>query len=280
MILCCSAAFACTTWAIVGKTVQSDGMIIAKNRDGSPNSIEKLVVFSPKKGIKYLALVYRPNSVKYQGYPFISAGINRAGVVVVNNAADTTKTQHRDLGETITMRNILAHYGSVAAVLKNQKKLFTTGLINNLLIADKHQIAVVEMGHDGQYDIKHKQQGYLFHTNTYEVAPLIKQNKVYLKDSVMRYHRIHQLLKNAKKPFSFQEVWNMANDRAEKITNDDILRPWTMATWIVDAPKTGASKLYVRFTDPSQSYNVYRLKLTPAFWQKPHIVGLYHQYLK
>jgi len=274
-----TTALACTTWASIGKISKNQGLLIVKNRDGAPSSLQKLRYFKPAKGYPYLCLMYRLNH-KHKEFPFLSAGINQAGVVVVNNAASTTKTIHRDQNETITLMKILRHYGSVAAVLKAQNTLFSTGLVNDILIGDKHQIALVEMGHNGNYFIWKKKNGYLYHTNTYVSQWLKPENKMHFPDSMIRYKRIGHLLRTCKKPFSFQEFWNMSNDRNNPINNNNLFRPLTMATWIVAIPKRGAPTLYLRFTDPSQRYNVYQLKLDKQFWKHPVLKGEYDSLLK
>lgn len=272
----CGGALACTTWASIGNVSANHGLLLAKNRDGSPSSYELLRIEHPKHGYKYLILAY--NVHKAKSLPYISAGVNEQGVVVVNNAADTQKMQQRDQGETRTMRRILMHYSSVKQVIADQKKLFTTSLINDLLIGDKHDLILVEMGRGGQYKLWHKKNGVLFHTNTYESKKLAPQNHRDLVDSDVRYQRIKTLLARAHTPYTFEYFLTISNDQMNPTINNNIFRPWTMATWVIGIPKHGMPKLYVRFTNPSEAYNVFRLNLDKHFWQQLGSVKSWYQH--
>lgn len=262
-------SIACTTWASVGAVNQIDGLLIAKNRDAPHHDVEKLMFFSKPKQIKYFALVYRDvHQAKKYEYPYISAGVNEKGLVVINNAASTVpKVKNREKHESITMKKILAHYASVAAVLKDKNKLFTTSLVNDLIVGDAHQIAVIEIGLHGKFNIKTTRNGYLYHTNQYEGKNLLSQNKKPYHDSIVRYQTIAHLLKNHHKKFTFQYFYSIAN-RQKHGLNDSIFRKWTVATWIAQLPVNGGGKLYVRFTNPNQKYHIYRIDLNKQFWQK------------
>lgn len=266
LMMSTASVIACTTWASIGAVNQHGGVLLVKNRDGSHHSREKLALVTPLHGYKYLGLIYNTTG-NTTGFPYISAGINQYNLVVVNNAASTIPTTHRDAGESKTMTTILAHYHSVAQVLKDQQKLFSTGLVNNLLIADQHRIALVEIGKHGVYCVWSKTSGYLYHTNQFECKKLQTQNLHNYPDSLVRYQTIGDMLKAMKRPFTFDAFYSLTN-RQQHGPNNSLFREWTDATWIVTLPKQGHGHLYVRFTDPIQRYHVYRIALTPELWRQ------------
>jgi len=262
---------ACTTWASTGSVNATPGTIVVKNRDAGHHGLEKIQIFHPKNAYAYLALVYK-SKLSQKNYSYISAGINSQGLVVVNNAASSTPTQNRDQGETITMRNILAHFNNVTQVISAQHSLFTTNLVNNLIIGDSRQIAVIEIGKQHQYNIKTTTNGVLYHTNQYEAKNLQSQNTIVFPDSLMRYKTIGTLLHDHKQPYTFNYFQYLTNRQFNGL-NSSIFRKWTVATWIASIPVDGCPSLYVRFTNPQQPYHVYRLTMCKPFWQQkslPH----------
>ena len=265
-----SVANACTNWASVGDVNANGGLLLVKNRDAPHQGLEKLALIHPKKGIPYLALAY--NTDGGANYPYISAGVNQNGLAVVNNAASGYPVKYdREQGETTTMRNILQHYGSVADVLKHAKKLFSNSLVNYLIIGDPKQIVTVEIGPKGLYCVYGAtRNGAVYHTNQYQCSQLKQYNLKYFSDSLTRYHTIGSLLKTHSGKYSFSDFYRYTN-RRQNGDNASIFRKWTAATWILQYPDRGVPLLYVRFTLPTQPYHVYRLQLTPTFWQQSEL---------
>jgi len=264
--LASTGAGACTNWASIGKRNEKGGLLIAKNRDSVARE-EKLILTSPHGGYKYVGIMYNDEGSK--NYPQMSAGLNEKGVVVINNAAATVPSggNNNDTGQTWPMVQILRGYDSVDAVIKDQKELFMTGLVNNLIVGDRNKILLVEIGEDGKYAMEERTDGILYHTNNYVSKELLYQNTIDCPDSIVRYKRIEYLLNSHPGPYTFDFFWKCSNDRHDGLEGS-IFRAWTVATWIVSIPEKGLPFLYVRFTSPVAKYATFRTTIDKKFWEQ------------
>ena len=139
------SASACTTFASIGTANFDGGLIIAKNRD-SMATYENLAVRSTPGKNSYLGLFYNTSSTT--PYPYIAAGINEHGLSVVQNEAASVYNPNtfNDADQSVAIYAILANYSSVAEVLADQQTLFGNGLANFLIIGDKSEAILVEVG--------------------------------------------------------------------------------------------------------------------------------------
>lgn len=261
--------FACTTWSSVGESSYQNATLVAKNRDAPFGGKERLEVIHPKNGISYLGLMYNSNA-NSNVYPDIAAGINKDGLVIVNNSAVTLPIHRRDAEESKLMTLILTKYSSVKDVLNDQKKLFLNSQINDLLIADKHQTALIEVGNK-HYGVKTVKNGTQAHANSYVFNNMKSENKIKIPDSQARYNEIQSLLKNHKKPLNMEDFINMSYSHKSGPLKS-IFRLFTVATWISKLPQQGDPNIYVRFTNPTQKYNVFHITLDEALWNKTGVL--------
>ncbi len=263
---------ACTLWASVGTVNQTDQLLFIKNRDAPANEVQRLQLVQPPTGYRYLALMYK-NEPSDKAYNFISAGINQLGLNVADNDVNTDVTYGAAAGSNI-MQAILRHYSTVADVLKDQQALFSHGAGQNLMIADNSQVVMVEIAPAGHYAISRIQQpGYLYHTNHYVNASLVPFNDPVSSSTFMRYNRISQLLAthtayNTAMFESFSTDQSTLTADGAIDTNDNILRKWTVATWLVAAPKDGPPTLQLKEFNPHQAKDTINLVLDQAFWQQ------------
>lgn len=264
---------ACTVWASIGAANQSDQLLLVKNRDAPWRSWQQLQLIHPPEGYRYLALMYQA-SPEGTSYPYLSAGINQAGLNIVDNdIATATPYSYQVTAELMT--HILQHYDSVAAVLRDQQQLFTHGDNQNFLIADKDQVIDVEVAPDGHYAIFGPvHQGYLFHTNHYVDEHLIAYNVPVSASTFLRYNRINTLLTGTSQAFTasqfetFAKDQTMLNPDGSIDTNDNILRHITLATWLIAMPKDGPPVLHLQEMNPQQPKRDIHFVLNSAFWQQ------------
>ncbi len=283
-VLCTSLALqtsnthACTTFASVGTANNEGGLIMAKNRD-SLAAFEQLEVKREPDENAYLGLFY--NTTDRTPFPYIAAGINQFGLSVVQNesASINDASKFNDGDQSDAIYNILKRYRSVAEVLADQEALFGNGLANFLIIGDKTEAILVEVGPvKGSYEIlkASQNQNRLYHTNHYVLEPMRKFNKVFYPDSEDRFETIKALMKNAPGQLTAEGNYYRWMNSAQNGPYNSILREVTVASWVVTLPEGNNPELNLRFTSPSQTFQRYEVELTPEFWNYPpeHLLPL------
>jgi hypothetical protein len=280
-------SFACTTFGSIGNVNKQGGLLLVKNRDVADLGLEKLRLVKPKRGIEYLGLFYNTNIQDHDNYPYLAAGINRAGVVIVNNSIITVNDRTSLADESNVMKKIMISYHSVHSVLKDAKKLFSSSHPNHLLIADANELISVEIGENGIYRIREAKNGYLYHTNHFVNGFVMekKNENTHVASTYERYALIGSLLKKpSSRPYTFDEFLQWVTEQKHGFANS-LFRSTphpTVATWIVSIPKnkktgkTSAPMLYVRLTSPLQGYAVYHLTLNKDFWIHSKIIDVHY----
>ena len=275
-------SLACTTYAVLGDQVEEGGVLIAKNRDNPPQGYEAIRYHQAENvdEIAYVALNYsETDGPNKKVLPYISAGINQAGLNVVHNAASSYAMNDnllREEMESAAIVNILKHYHNVQEVIAHQKAIFTLKVPLMLMIADTNHILLAEVAPDGHYVLTQKTKAshegtsnYLYHTNHFTEESLLQYNtKAATISSLKRYERVAKLLKQQTSTFTMNDMLRIANDRSSGM-NESIYRGVTLATWISHL-FNDHSILYVRFTSPKQHYHEYVLNLDANFWNSPH----------
>lgn len=285
--------YACTVWGSVGDVNKRLGLLLTKNRETDQLGLEKLMVVHSKGVLEYLGLFYNTDPKNHQDYPYLSAGINRAGLVVVNNSIATIDVDNRVEKETGVMKKLLANYDSTDAILRDAKILFSVGSPNHLLVGDSKQLLSIEIGESGAYNIKSTLDGYLYHTNHFTSTDVLKhQNdpRIVYPSTHLRYEWIGRLLKkdaSVHVPYTFNEYLRWATQQENGFENSifrSLPHP-TVATWIVSIPEkqvkntavsgNDAPFVYIRFTSSLQGYAVYQLTLDNNFWEKPQFKNVH-----
>ena len=262
---------ACTTFASVGTANYDGGLIIAKNRD-SLATYENLAVRSEPGKNSYLGLFY--NTTSSTPYPYVAAGINEYGLSVVQNEAASIYNANtfNDADQSAVIYTILENYNSVADVLADQKTLFGNGLANFLIIGDKTQAILVEVGSTNDtFQILNASDNNnrVFHTNHYVLSEMRSLNKIYYADSEDRFVAIKRLMTQAPAQYTAGGSYFDWVSNAENGPMKSILREVTVASWIASIPENGPPGLILRFTSPTQEFQRYYLELTPEFWSNP-----------
>jgi isopenicillin-N N-acyltransferase like protein len=259
-------AQACTLFAAVGHSVQGGGAIIAKNRDRSPLA-SGLRVFVPQAGYRYLGLV----SLDSPAAPAV-AGINEKGLVVVDASPSSLPITEEDASAVPLTQTLLTRCASVQEVLA-QKELFVASYPVFEMVADRHQVAIIEVAPGGQVSIQAINQGTLCHTNHYLAADLLWANQTPHRSSQVRYKRISRLLDQLKGPFTLADFLVFSQDRCAGPDNSinrvgsTPEQTRTLATFVVhladDAPH-----VFARMTNPGEPDRIVNFRLEPALWSK------------
>jgi isopenicillin-N N-acyltransferase like protein len=262
-----SPAPACTLWAAAGERTETNGTIIAKNRDWTPESDEvRLADF--RNGRRFLGLF----PVRDGKRPGAVAGISETGLVVVTATAGSVPRSERERGVPGLSDRMLSGYSSVDEVLKNRDFL-SRGRPAIYLLADRGRIAWIEVAPGGRVAIRAMDSGSLCHTNHYLDDRLLSSNRRIGRSSDARLDRIRELLETAPPRLNLENFMNFSRD-THAGPDDSIWRTGgkagrerTLATWIVSLPKDAPPELFVRLANPGESEKTLRLTLDGLFWK-------------
>lgn len=254
---------ACTLWATLSGYGSKAELLVAKNRDRQPQATTqslKLIKARHNDDYDYIALA--------QGTPI--AGVNASGLVVVSATIDSLPKDIRRIGQGGLVANLLAHFGSVSEVLDRGRRLLSESHRMFLLIADREQIALIEMAPNGEYQVKSINQGSAYHTNHYVFSDYLNLNPLKsnaaLSSSQIRYARIKELLSSHSSPLTIQDFIQFSQEQHDGPRNS-IFRlgengsSRTIANFIVDIKAGQPMHLYLRYLpnpDPSSQNFVTR----------------------
>ena len=266
-----TGTMACTTFASIGPANYDGGLLIAKNRD-SLATFENLAVKNEAGKNAYLGLFY--NTSSQTPYPFLAAGINEHGVSVVQNEAASIYNANtfNNADQSAVIYTILENYSSVADVLADQQKLFGNGLANFLIIGDKTEAILVEVGSStNSFQIlkASDNDNRVFHTNHYVLSEMRKLNTIFYSDSEDRFVAIKHLMNHALGQFTAEGSYFNWISNAVNGPLRSIYREVTVASWIASVPDSGTPEVLIRFTSPSLDFQRYYIQLTPEFWSSP-----------
>lgn len=269
-VLTMPAANACTLFAAQGTMVQGGGTVIVKNRDWKPEFQEMKYA----KGTRYQYYgLYGGNEEKMQ----LRGGVNEKGLVVFSAAASVIPKGEKKLMEGSKKSALKEMLGSAASV---EEALQMTNLFLGpkfLMIADKDEVAYVEIGDHGTYEIKRVKNGTLAHTNHYLEETLTQYNKNKAISSHRRYERISELLKEKDGNITLPDLISYSQDQNDG-PNNSIYRlgstptsTQTLATigvWIhQDAPPDIYVKIRYNPEDQGKE-DVYQLEGKDLFPQR------------
>jgi hypothetical protein len=261
---------ACTLFAAAGTAADGGGTLIAKNRDWLPDHRQQLVVLAPAGGYPTLAL-------EAVGGPQggIKAAVNSQGLAIVSATAGQVPLPEREAvpqQKQLTAR-LLTTCADVDEVLA-RIDLFRRPAF--YLVADRREIAVIEVGPDGRRAVARRRNETLVHTNHYcalEPTPALRGPG---SSSLERYDRIRELVQGPVRPFTLEDFVRFSEDRSAGPDNS-IWRTGrsegkrrTLATWIVSIPPSGSPMLYVKTADPGEPERTCRVTVADALRRKDH----------
>jgi len=256
---------ACTLWAANGNVVEGGGSLIVKNRDWVPDHRQDVKFISPSEGYRYIGLFAMDG--EHKG---LKAGINEKGLVVVSATAGSIPTKERAAmayTRGLSVR-LLKECSSVEEVIANTN-LFLGPQI--LMIADKQQVATIEIGPEGNFSVMVKKNGTIFHTNHYIAESMLEFNRISAPSSQKRYSRMGELLNNVSQTYdldtfiAFSKNQNDGPDNSIFRTGSTPQKTRTMAVWAVAIPQNQSPELYIRILNPNESERVIRINAGDVF---------------
>ena len=266
LALVSSQVVACTLWAVAGPEA-SGGTLVSKNRDWKPDHTQKLKLVRSKKGFDYFGLYAEGNDE-----PGLKAGVNEKGLTIVSASVNLPKKAlENQPGKRGVMSRIMESYANVDALGADADQVFSSARASYFLVADGRKVLVAEVGLEGKYSFRVLENGVTTHTNHYldpELATLYN-NKVGLS-STTRLARINELLTNGSRPFSTAQFAEISRDRNDGPDNSlwRSGKSRTMASWIVESPGDGVSRLRVVIANPDEAESVQEFVLDEAFWKR------------
>lgn len=260
---------ACTLWGAGGDDVAGGGTLISKNRDWKPDHHQVLRMVRPAQGYAYFGLYAEGNSD-----PGLKAGSNEKGLTIISASSNIPKKlrDHQD-GKHGVMTQILQRYGSIAELAKDADTLFAGSRANFFMLSDRRQIMLVEVGLEGRHSIRVIEQGSVAHTNHYLDPALAGRfgDKPGVSSST-RYDRINALLAQTARPLDTSVFATLSRDHIAGPDNSLWRngREYTLASWIVATPPTGAPRLRIVIANPGEAEDTREFTLDAAFWQASH----------
>jgi hypothetical protein len=256
------AAAGCTLFAAAGPDVEGGGCLLAKNRDWRDDGHQSLRIVKPAGGQTYYSLYVSGGDA-----PGTKAGVNVAGLAVVMATVGTIPKAERqaDHATTSLLPKLLSHCASVAEALGHED-LFQGPRF--LLLADRAEIAMVEIGLDGRHAVQRAKQGVLTHTNHYLLADMLGCNETKPGlSSTTRLARVGQLLTAAPRPLTAAAFETIAHDQHDGPDNSLFRlgsKPGatrTQATFLVSLPPAGAPRLVLRLFDAGEAERCERVEV-------------------
>lgn len=262
-----SDAFACSLWAAIGDRSKDGGALIGMTWDAPQGLKGELRLVIPKKGSRYLGLFPR----RSRNSNNVVTGINELGLVVSAASADSISFRKRLSGSGNLIKTILTSFATVDAFLTN-KRLISQAQPALLIVADCAKIALVQIGTRGKYIVAVRENGLLYQTNHYTHQSLLKENELYIENSILRLNRLQYLLAVHPGPFSIEDFLAIADDKGNGPDNS-IWRVGslekkekTLARWVVYLSKNSPPELYFKILNPGVNELNYEIKLDRAFW--------------
>jgi hypothetical protein len=260
----CLPAEACTLWGAGGSSVAGGGTLIAKNRDWAPDHRQELAVLRPAEG--YAALVLRAVGGREPG---IKAGVNAKGLVIVSASANQVPSAERQKApqKKQLMGQLLAGCASVEEVLQKAEWMVRPVFY---LVADRRELALIEVGPDGRRAVTRHDAGALHHTNHYCAVNGPETSRRPGDSSIQRQARIAELLAGAGRPFRHEDFIRFSADMSAGPDNSiwrtgsALEKTRTLAAWIVSIPPAGTPTLYLRTADPGQPQRTCRFAVEEA----------------
>jgi len=256
-------AWACTLFGVSGGDVSGGGTLLVKNRDWKPDHTQEVTVVVPESGWRFVGLFARGGAA-----PGLRAGVNQAGLTVVSATAGSLPEEERqgEAGSKGILRRLLTECDSVAQAL-SRTELFAQARPGMYLLADRTEVARLEIGPAGRYAFDRTRQGALFQTNHYLLPALAEANVHIGASSQARAARIQELLGQTQRPATLDALLALSRDAAGGPdlgiwrTGKTLESTRTLATFAVAMPPAGPGRLVVRLANPGQPERTVDLRL-------------------
>jgi hypothetical protein len=265
---------ACTLWSAAGESVVGGGTLIAKNRDWVPNHQQRLELSSiHDPGYRYLGLVAYGNDS-----PGLKAGVNSEGLVVVSASPPSYLEKDKSLKRVSGIcRKLLADCNTVEEALSRHPWFDKPQF---LMLGDRNEIAIMEIGLDKMFRIKSTKSGVLSSTNHYIHPDLVNLNRDKPGvSSVKRLGTIQRFLVS-KEIFELDDFIQISTSTDAGLDNslwrmgNKPSSTRTLATWIVHQGHSGEALLYLKMANPGKEMKEYRFKLGDVFKGTVNVSGM------
>lgn len=257
---------ACSLWAVTGERSKEGGSLIGQTWDAPQGVRGELRLVIPEKGFRFLGLF--PLEAK-TGEPIV-AGINDRGLAVFTASANTGVSKKKLTGHRGIAETILTSFGAIDDVIAD-KNIFSKSLPVFLLLADHSKIALIQIGSNRRRTIEVTGNGFFYHTNHFTHQNLLKENKRYDGNSVLRRNRLQSLLSTYNESFTVDDFLAIAGDKGNGPDNS-IWRTGsqgkerTLASWVVFLPRGSQPEIYFKLINPGSNELSYEIRLDKQFW--------------
>lgn len=255
---------ACTLWGAAGQSVADGGTLVAKNRDWEPDHRQELIILRPTEGYRSLALQAVDGKE-----PGIKAGVNEKGLVIVSATASQVPAAERQ--KIRQRRQLMAHYlASCASVDEVLKQIDLLRRPVFYLVADRKDLALIEVAPDGRRAVSRQASGTLHHTNHYCAIRSEDFKRKPAASSTRRYARIEELLQAQSTPFAADDFIRFSQDTSAGPDNSiwrigsGPAQKRTLATWLVSVPPCGSPRVYLKTANPGEPEHVCRMSVEEA----------------
>ena len=252
-------ASACTLWAAAGERVVGGGTLIAKNRDWVPDHQQFIRLNIPTEGYRYIELNTVGNKT-----PGTKAGINEHGLVVVNASPPGIYDKPENYFGRQGTAWVLRHYRNVGEVLAGLNAGKWAGGPMYLIVADLHEVAVIEFGLNGRNRNESTASGVLYHTNHYMNPDFQYLNPYRSGNSYDRSEHIKAKMAR-KKSFSIQDFINESIHPTIWRPGASVQSARTLSTWIVSQSPNDEARLYLRMGNPGNPAKEYDFLVKDLF---------------
>lgn len=245
-----NSALACTLFSAAGDSVAGGGSLIVKNRDFKPEPQMLKIVREDGNAFYGLYAMTGPNKWSLKG------GVNSKGLVVVSaTASSIPKAQRQGMPTKAYIKGTLKNCSSVAEALSNKANFVTPQF---LMLADRKEIAYVEVAGPGIINVERKTQGCLTHTNHYLADDFSYLNGNSVASSHARYARISDLVNAGNGPFTLEDFIRISQDQNDGPDNSiwrigsTPTNTQTLATFAVQLLPDDGFKVWVKYrTEPN-----------------------------
>jgi hypothetical protein len=199
-----AGATACTLFAAAGEgVVEGGGTLVAKVRDWSPVR-QSVRLVKPAQGYAYYGLVSGRNE-------WVNMAVNEKGLYAAISAAGSVPNKLRQPGPGgRQVDHLIRNAASVREAMVKARDF--TGA-TNIILADRHEVAFIEVLPGGTVLHKATSHGTLAHTNHYVLPESEPHNGKIAQTSLRRYERIRELLAASPRPMNLESFEAMIRDR-------------------------------------------------------------------
>lgn len=254
-----SLANACTLWAGAGDNIVGGGTIISKNRDWLPDHQQQIRLFS-QGGYRFISLYAEGNAATGT-----KQGINEKGLCIITASAPRTLKKPEYYQGMTPTRTLLSRYDSVESAIEALKAGKWACGPEYLVLADGKEIACIEFGLNGSYEIiSQVNSGIVVHTNHYVAPGFAVLNPDKHSNSQQRYERIKEFL-DSKDSFDVSDFQRYSLDPVLWREGVTPVSTRTLSSWILKELPDGTGTLYLRMANPGKTVKDYEFALKDLF---------------